>query len=78
MLTTKYLGAGLTTLSFTATGFSQVLTNTSKATLSVALPFGTLTAGTSTTPASSTVEDCRWALESFDIHKVRHFKRRKK
>jgi hypothetical protein len=46
----------LIVLIFSAEGFSQVLTDTSNASLTAALAFGTLTAGTSNTPDSQTLQ----------------------
>jgi hypothetical protein len=46
----------LSILGVATDGLGQVLTNTSDSTLSVTLPFGTLTPGTSNTPSSTTVQ----------------------
>ena len=51
-----HLPVWLMVLGFAAQGFSQALTDTSNATLTATLPFGTLTAGTSNTPDSVTVQ----------------------
>ena len=52
----RHVAVGLIVLGFASQGFSQVLTDTSDATLTASLPFGTLTAGTSNTPDNVTLQ----------------------
>src|SRR5688572_23369777 len=52
----RYIAIALMVLGFAAQGFSQRITDLSNGTLSATLAFGTLTPGTSTVPASQTVQ----------------------